>query len=140
RSADFTLDKDIPVGAGELSIGGGTTVAIGIHTSGSSLFDGSDLHAAVTVPNGTSYTSLTVEALLKPGLAGASGALGFGFTAGTALRYAYYHPFDSVAAAPALKDAIGTMVSSAVLPADVDDLKRLPQGAFASVAGDGEIT
>jgi hypothetical protein len=54
RSADFTLDRDIPVGAGELSIGGGTTVAIGIHKSGSSLFDGSDLHAAVTVPNGTS--------------------------------------------------------------------------------------
>ena len=140
RSAAFTLDKDVPVGAGELSLGGGASVAIGVHASGSDLFAGTDLQAPVTVPNGTSYASLTVEAFLKPGIAGTAGALGFGFTVGTALRYSYYHPFDTVAPAPTLTQAIGTTFRSAVLPADADDLRRLPQGAFASVAGEGEIS
>jgi hypothetical protein len=36
--------------------------------------------------------------------------------------------------------AIKTMLSAAVFPADPDDLARLPVGAFASLAGEGEIS
>ena len=141
RATELALDKDVPVGAlGELSIAGGTKFAIGIHTAGSSLLTESDLQAPITVPNGTTYTSVTVEALLKAGIAGTTGAFGFGFKTGTAMRYAYCQPFDTVAQAPTLKDAVATMFASAVFPADADDLTRLPVGAVASVAGDGEIT
>ena len=141
RITQLALDKDVPVGAlGELSIAGGTKFAIGVHTAGSKLLSESDLQAPLTVPNGTTYTSLTVEALLKAGLAGSTGVFGFGFKAGTAVRYAYCQPFDTVAQAPSLKDAVATMFRSAVFPADVEDLARLPVGAVASVAGDGEIT
>src|SRR5262249_659505 len=100
RTLGLSLDKDLPVGAvGELSISGGANVGIGVHESGGAIFTGSDLMAPVTVPNGTSYTSLTLEAALQAGLSGTVGALGFGFRAGTAIRYAYLHPFDIVATA-----------------------------------------
>jgi len=140
RGAELLLDRDVPVGAaGELSIGGGAKVSIAAHKSGTRIFADSDLQAAITVPDGTSYTSLTLEALLKADLAAASGALSFGFAAGTALRYAYFHPFDN-ATTPTLRQAVETMFSSAVFPADADDLAKLPVGAFASVSGEGEIT
>src|SRR4030095_16241177 len=104
RTLGLSLDKDIPVGAaGELSISGGASVGIGVHESGDAIFTGSDLMAPVTVPNGTSYTSLTLEALLSAGVSGTARALGFGFQAGTAMRYAYFHPFDIVAASPQIR-------------------------------------
>src|SRR5262249_16867817 len=121
-------------------ISGGANVGIGVHESGGAIFTGSDLMAPVTVPNGTSYTSLTLEATLQAGLSGAVSAVGFGFRAGTAIRYAYLHPFDTVATAPKAGDAVGMMIKAAVFPADVDDLSHLPIGAYASVAGEGEIS
>ena len=131
----------MPIGKNsELSIGGGAGVAIGLHPSGGTIFAGSDLQAPVTVPNGTAYSSLTLEALLKAGLAGETGNVGFGFEAGTALRYAYFHPFDIVGHAETVGGAIKTMLSAAVFPADADDLARLPVGAFASLAGEGELS
>jgi Clostripain family len=137
----LATDHDIPVGkSGELTIGGGASVAIGVHPSGGAMLAGSDLQAPVTVPNGTIYTSLTVEALLKAGLAGTQGHIGFGFEAGTALRYAYFHPFDVVGSSLTLRDAVKTMVSAAVFPADVEDLTRLAEGSHVSLAGEGELS
>src|SRR5262245_39994904 len=141
RTLGLSLDKDIPVGsAGELSISGGASIGIGVHESGDAIFTGSDLMAPIAVANGTSYTSLTLEAMLTAGMSGAAGALGFGFQAGTAFRYAYFHPFDIVATSPTVRDAVTAMIGAAVFPADVDDLSRLTVGAYASVAGDGEIS
>jgi hypothetical protein len=140
RATELILDKDVPVGAAsELSISAGARVSVNAHQSGTRIFDGSDLQAPVTVPDGRAYASLTLEALLKADLAGTSGPLSFGFTGGTALRYGYFQPFDN-AAAPTLQQALATMFSAAVFPADVDDLVRLPVDAYASVSGEGEIT
>ena len=141
REIQFALEKEVPIGKNsELSISGGAGVAIGVHPSGGTIFAGSDLQAPVTVPNGTAYSSLTLEALLKVGLAGETGNVGFGFEAGSALRYAYFHPFDIAGHAETVGGAIKTMFSAAVFPADPDDLARLPVGAFASLAGEGEIS
>ena len=143
RTLGLALETDVPVGAaGELSISGGANMTLGVHQSGSKIFAASDLQAPVTVPHGTSYTSLTLEALFKAGISGVagSGAIGFGFQAGTAVRYAYFHPFDIVAAAPTTGDAVASMIEAAVFPADADDLRELSVGGFASVAGEGEIS
>jgi hypothetical protein len=143
RTLALGLETDVPVGAsGELSLGGGANLTLGVHQSGGQIFAGSDLQAPVTVPNGTSYTSLTLEALFKAGISGTAGggALGFGFQAGTAIRYGYFHPFDIVGASPTTGDAIRRMFDNAVFPADADDLRELAVGAFASVAGEGEIS
>ena len=141
RELALTIDQEVPVGKNnELSITAGGSVKIGLHASGSEIFAGSDLQAPVTVPNGTAFSSLTLEALLKAGLAGTQGSIGFGFQAGTALRYAYFHPFDIVGTTPAVGDAVKTMLSAAVFPADADDLQRLPVGAFVSLAGEGEVS
>lgn len=141
RELALTLDADVPVGkSSELTISGGAAVTIGLHPSGSTLFEGSDLQAPVTVPNGTLYVSLSLEALLKAGLAGTAGQIGFGFQAGTALRYAYFHPIDIVGHTGSSGDAVKAMLSQAVFPADADDLARLPSGAYASLAGEGELS
>ncbi len=141
RELALTLDQEVPVGKNnELSITAGGSVKIGLHASGSEIFAGSDLQAPVTVPNGTAFSSLTLEALLKAGLAGTHGSIGFGFQAGTALRYAYFHPFNIVGTTPIVGDAVKTMLSAAVFPADADDLQRLPVGAFVSLAGEGEVS
>ncbi len=141
RELALAIDQDVPVGkSGELSIGGGASVAVGLHPSGGTMFAGSDLQAEVVVPNGTTYASLTVEALLKAGLAGTKGQISFGFDAGTALRYGYFHPFDIVGNTENVGSAVKTMLSAAVFPADAEDLARLSVGAYASLAGEGELT
>jgi hypothetical protein len=141
RTLDLALDTDVPVGAaGELTISGGASVGIGIHDAGSTILSASDLQSPVTVPAGTSYTSLTLEAALQAGISGASGAIGFGFHAGTALRYSYFHPFDIVAESPTVATAIGRTIQEAVFPGDLPDLRELPVGAFASVAGEGKLS
>jgi hypothetical protein len=141
RELALALDKDVPVGKNsELAINVGASVKIGLHESGSEILTSTDLQAPVTVPNGTAFSSITLEALLKAGLAGTQGSIGFGFEAGTALRYAYFHPFDTVGDQQTVGDALKTMLSAAVFPADADDLARLPVGAFVSLAGQGEVS
>jgi hypothetical protein len=141
RELALAIDQDVPVGSsGELSIGGGASVAVGLHPSGGTMFAGSDLQAPVIVPNGTTYASLTVEALLKAGLAGTKEQISFGFDVGTALRYAYFHPFDIVGNSDNVGSAVKTMLTAAVFPADADDLTRLPVGAYVSLAGEGELS
>ena len=141
REVALALDRDVPVGKkGELSLVAGASVTVGLHPSGTTMFAGSDLQAPVTAPNGTTYTSLTLGALLEAGVSATEGALSFGFTAGTALRYAYFHPFNIVGNTDTVGAAVKTMLSSAVFPADPDDLTRLPVGAYASLAGEGELS
>jgi hypothetical protein len=141
RVLDLALDGDVPVGKdGSLRIDAGASVGIDVHPSGQRLIEGSDLQAAIEVPHGTTYTSLTLEALLEAGVAGTTGKLGWGFEAGSAIRYGYYHPFNSVGASDTVKDSIATMLSSAVFPADADDLADLPDGAIVSLAGEGELS
>jgi hypothetical protein len=141
RELALAVEQDVPIGEGkELSISAGAGARLGVHEAGSEIFEGTDLQAAVTIPNGTTYTSLQLEALIKAALTGSTGSIGFGFSAGTAFRYSYFHPFDTVADGMKVGDAMKAMFSSAVFPSDADDLGRLAVGAFVSVAGEGELT
>ena len=141
RELALAVEQDVPIGEGkELSIAAGAGAKLGVHQSGSEIFAGTDLQAPVTIPNGTAYTSLQLEALIKASLSGTTGKIGFGFSAGTALRYAYFHPFDIVGDELTVGDALKTMLSAAVFPADAEDLTQLAVGAFVSVAGEGELT
>ena len=56
------------------------------------------------------------------------------------LRTTSRRPEDIAGRAESVGGAIKTMLSAAVFPADADDLARLPVGAFASVAGEGELS
>jgi hypothetical protein len=141
REVALALDRDVPVGKNsELTLASGASAALGVHAAGDTILSGSDLQAPVAVPNGTTYVSLALEALLRAGLAGTAGHLGFGFKAGTALRYAYFHPVDTVGHGGSVGDAVTSMLSAAVFPADAADLRRIPVGAYVSVAGEGELS
>lgn len=140
RDLGLMLEQSVPIGKQhELSIGAGASIAVGIHPSGSTLFTGSDLQAPLPVPNGSTYTSLALGARLDAGVGGARGALSFGFQAGTAVRYLYFHPFNTVGGNGTVGDAVKTMLGAAVFPGDHADLDRLPVGAHVSTAGEGEI-
>ena len=141
RDIGLTLDRDLPIGdRSELTIGAGASAAVGLHGSGSEIFSGSDLQAAVTVPNGTSYVSLSLEALLRAGLSTQVGHLGFGFKAGTSIAYRWFHPVDMVATQVTVGEAIKAAFGTAVFPGDAADLRQLPVGAFVSIAGEGELS
>jgi hypothetical protein len=141
RMLDLALEADVPVGKdSELTIAAGAGAGIGVHPAGTEILSGSDLQAPVTVPNGTAYTSLALEGWLKAGVAGSTGQLGFGFQAGTALRYAYFHPFDTVGGTDNTGGAISKMLAAAVFPSDAQDLESLPVGAIVSLAGEGELS
>ena len=141
RTLALSLDTDIPVGRNaELSLNAGASAAIGIHPAGTKLFDDGDLQAPEMVPNGTTYTSLTLEAVLGAALGVEAGNISFGFSGGTSIRYSYYHPFDIVGQDPPVKAAVERLLTAAVFPADVDDLSQLPAGAYATIAGEGELS
>ena len=141
RELALAVEQDVPIGEGkELSISAGAGAKLGVHEAGSEIFEGTDLQAPVTIPNGTTYTSLQLEALIKAALSGTTGKIGFGFSAGTAFRYAYFHPFDTVGDELKVADALKVMFSAAVFPSDAEDLRQLAVGAFVSVAGEGELT
>ena len=126
RELALAVEQDVPIGDDkELSISAGAGAKLGVHEAGSEIFAGTDLQAPVTIPNGTTYTSLQLEALIKAALTGTTGSIGFGFSAGTAFRYAYFHPFDTVGDELNVGDALKAMLSAAVFPADADDLGRL---------------
>lgn len=140
RTLALALDTDVPVGRkAELSLNAGASAAIGIHPAGSDLFDDGDLQAPETVAPGTSYASLTLEAVFGAALGVEAGRISFGFSGGTSIRYGYYHPFDVVGQDPSVKDAVERLLAGAVFPADLDDLTQLPAGAFATIAGEGEL-
>lgn len=141
RTLALALDADVPVGRNaELSLSAGASAAIGIHAAGTDLFDDGDLQAPETVPNGSTYASLTLEAVLGAALGVEAGSISFGFSSGTSIRYGYYHPFDLVGQDPTVKDAVARLLSAAVFPADVADLAQLPARSFATIAGEGELT
>lgn len=141
RTLGLALDADVPVGRNaELSLNASASAGIGIHPAGTDLFDDGDLQAPEAVPNGTTYASLTLEAVLGAALGVQAGSISFGFSGGTSIRYGYYHPFDIVGQDPSVKEAIERLLGAAVFPGDVDDLTRLPAGSFATIAGEGEIT
>ena len=141
RELALAVEQDVPIGDEKaLSISAGAGAKLGVHEAGSEIFAGTDLQAPVTIPNGTTYTSVQLEALIKAALTGTKGSIGFGFAAGTAFRYAYFHPFDTVGDEKSVGDALKAMFSSAVFPADADDLGRLAVGSFVSLAGEGELT
>lgn len=141
RELALALDTNVPVGeSSELTLSAGASVGLGVHHAGSAILAGSDLQAPVTVPNGTVYVALTLEAHLQAGLAGTKGRIGFGFEAGTALRYAYFHPLNSVGSAQTVGEGVAATLAGAVFPADADDVAALPLNAHVSLAGDGQIS
>ena len=74
RELALAVEQDVPIGEGkELSISAGAGAKLGVHEAGSEIFAGTDLQAPVTIPNGTTYTSLQLEALIKAALTGTTG-------------------------------------------------------------------
>jgi hypothetical protein len=114
----------------------------GIHVNanpGSNLFADDSFRLPTTVPPGTGYVGLEFTGGLKLGVSGEETALSFGFTQNSAVTLACYKAFPLGAGEPTLLKALADALSAFVIPADLDDLKKLGLHDVACAAGTGAL-
>src|SRR5450432_2064275 len=115
-----------------ISFSAGVQATIRVNaTPGSSLFDQDAFVVKAAVPAATGYVSTaftgTTGAGLSAssGLAGLAGDLTFGFAGSAQVAIEYLKAFTTGAGEPTLATALGSLISTYVIPASVADLKRL---------------
>jgi hypothetical protein len=94
----------------------------------------------ITVGAGKTLVATTFSPTLSVGLSHGISDLQFGFSAGGSVAFRAGRMFD-VAASPGLTlaDAVQSLLSTAVVPANVLDLATMEEGDIASVSGSGNL-
>lgn len=133
---EFTEPVKLGSTGAELDIAPSLSGAVAV-ASGEALFDSaSDPYGdAVAIPADNAYLSLGVKGALTLSGANSTGLLGF--TNGTTVSCTVYRLFP---ASSAIADDLKVLAADFIVPIDVSDIEALPQGAIATVAGDGSIT
>jgi hypothetical protein len=108
-------------------------------TPGSNLFADDSFPLPTTVPPQTGYAGLEFTGRLNVGVSGGESALSFGFTQNSAVTLACYKAFALGTGEPTLLNALAETLSSFVIPADLDDLKKLGLHDVACAAGTGAL-
>ncbi len=106
--------------------------------AGANLFDGDPFKVAATVPANTGYVSISFQGALDLGVSGSGGDLTFGFDANQSVTLQSLKAFD-LGANPTLGQAAADTLASFVIPADIDDLKKLLPNDIAVVSGQGSL-
>ena len=106
--------------------------------AGSNLFDSDPFKVAATVPANTGYVSLSFQGALDLGVSGSDGDLTFGFDANQSATLQFLKAFD-LGTTPTLGEAAAETLSAFVIPADIDDLKKLQPNDIAAVSGQGSL-
>jgi hypothetical protein len=113
-------------------------------TPGSSLFDQDTFVVKAVVPAATGYVSAAFNgsmgaSLSAAGLSGAAGDLTFGFAASAQVAIECLKAFPIGAGEPTLASALGSLISTYVIPASVADLKRLALHDVCTASGTGSL-
>jgi hypothetical protein len=106
--------------------------------AGSNLFDSDPFKVAATVPANTGYVSLSFQGALDLGVSGSDGDLTFGFDANQSATLQFLKAFD-LGTKPTLGEAAADTLAGFVIPADIDDLKKLQTNDIAVVSGQGSL-
>ncbi|HMC61180.1 MAG TPA: hypothetical protein VKJ01_18460, partial [Candidatus Solibacter sp.] len=129
-----------------ISFSAGVQATIRVNTTpGSSLFDQDAFVVKAAVPAATGYVSTaftgTTGAGLSAssGLAGLAGDLTFGFAGSAQVAIEYLKAFPTGAGEPTLATALGSLISTYVIPASVADLKRLELNDVCTASGTGSL-
>jgi hypothetical protein len=132
----FKLGNIIP----EIDITPSGQATIGVNaTAKSDLFAGDSFPVEALVPDQTAYVSLSLQGALELGVSGSDGDLSFGLDEATTVTMAYFKAFSLAPVEPTLAGALGTTLSSFVLPADMSDLEQLGPDCIATVSGQGRL-
>lgn len=135
----LSFEHDLPLGTSGISLDASVRLGIGVHPPRSTLFGAEDLQLAVRVPRGRAFVSLSAGGRARADLAHDGGTRVFGLRSGAGFTYRYLHRFDVSTAAPKLAEALAETLRHAVVPADLDDLTRLADGAQVSMRGEGDL-
>jgi len=107
---------------------------------GTNLFTDDPFAAPAQVPSGVGYVALALAGSLDLGIGGSAGDLSFGMDENSGITVEYLKAFGLGANEPTLGDAMGRVISTYVIPADVADLKRLEVNDICTVSGHGRLT
>jgi hypothetical protein len=126
-----------------LTIEAGAKAIVGVlNRSGMQVFGTTFVGEPMKVPPGGAFVSFSLRPSLAVGLTKKTGALSFGFNAGSEADLSYFHPFDITGPTLSVGDSCRTVLEEFVVPNTVDDLRRmrsLPENAVAAVSGHGEL-
>lgn len=109
-------------------------------TAGSDLFDGDPFHVPVTVASKTGYVGMSFQGSLDLGASGSSGDLTFGIDKNGSITLGFMKSFETGQNEPTLWNATSNVISDFVIPASIDDLKRLKPNDVCCVSGAGSLT
>ena len=146
RSLDGGLNFGQPVSA----VAGVAAVTIQAGLSGSFnvfvpsagnnlLFGSDDFGEEIEVPADERYVSLALTASAGASVTASAGLATFGFSPGSSVTLANYRCFETQPAAPSVFTALADTIRGFCFPADLDDLRALPEKSFVTVTGTGSL-
>lgn len=106
---------------------------------GTNLFANDPFAAPAQVPPGVGYVALSLAGSLDFGVGGSAGDLTFGIDENSGITVEYLKAFGLGANEPTVGNALGRVISTYVIPADVADLKRLEVNDICTVSGRGSL-
>jgi hypothetical protein len=109
-------------------------------TAGSDLFDDDPFHSPVIVPPETGYVGMSFQGSLDLGISETSGDLTFGIDKNGSITLEFMKAFHTGQNEPTLWEATAAVLSDFVIPASLDDLKRLAVNDVSCVSGQGSLT
>jgi hypothetical protein len=142
-SFQLKLEHKFQLGGGqpEIDLKPSFAAAIRVNaTGGSELFDAGVFPDGPTVPTDTGYVSVAFTGSLDLGISGTAGDLTFGFNPQGSCHLEYWRAFPLEGGGPTLGEATGETLSNFVIPARIDDLKRMSVNDICAVSGEGSLT
>lgn len=124
----------------ELTIGANVTQNVNVNAkAGKPLFSTDFYGSPVTVGNGEGWLSLALIGSVNAGLTGSASDLKFGLTASGGIQTEYFRKFAVAADKPSVGEALGSVLSDFILPADVSDLDAMQPCDISTVSGNGSF-
>ena len=130
-----------PPGRTEMTLSGRIGLSAGVtvyRTEGEGLL-GRGLMESPKVGTGQAYLRFDIRPTIGAGLASGRGDLTFGFQASSEAAFSYYRPFDISAGTVRFFSALERTVAEFTIPADLEDLQQMPEGAMATAEGDSDL-
>lgn len=127
-------------GSPQLTIDAGIAQNVNINAkAGDPLFPTDFYGSAVFVNDGEGWLSIALNGKVNLGLTGSVSDLNFGITSGGGFEIEYFRKFSVDATKPIVAEALTSVLSDFVLPADVSDLDAMQPGDIATVSGHGTV-
>jgi hypothetical protein len=146
KSVQTGIEFEQPVNIGiddtEMKIGAGVSGSLRLFSSkDKQLFDPELFADPINIGPNQIYVGIGTSANLSTGVIHKTGDLGFGFNAGSGITLTSYKLFETAAgvAFPKFVDALKESIASFSLPGDLEDLRKMPNGAVVAVEGNGNI-